>query len=165
MKNINGITLHWTAGQGRPTINEKKHYHYLISADAKIFPGKFKPEDNMHCLTGQYAAHTGGGNSGRIGVAFCGMKDFKNLKEPGLFPLNEAQLEKGFLLCAKLMGQYNIPLENIETHYTFGKAHPKTTSFGKIDIMYLPCYPKLKPNDVLKFMRSKINWYYKNYVL
>jgi hypothetical protein len=46
------------------------------------------------------------------------------------------------------------------THYEFGQKNPKTTSYGKIDIVYLHEYPSLKANEIGDFIRNKIRWYY-----
>ena len=45
------------------------------------------------------------------------------------------------------------------THYEFGLKNPKTTSAGKIDIIYLPPYPWVSKDEVGSFIRSKIKWY------
>ena len=47
------------------------------------------------------------------------------------------------------------------THYEFGQQNKKTSSYGKIDITYLPPYPDIKPQDCGTFIRTKVNWYYK----
>lgn len=159
---LNRLVYHWTAGTYAPNYEEKKHYHYLVDGNGKVVRGYYKPEDNDNCTDGIYARHTGGGNTGAIGISYCGMNGFKNPREMGLFPLKKAQVEAGFKLGAELIKKYNIPLEGIKTHYTFGKAHPKTSSFGKIDIYYFPCYPDLKPHEVLPFIKNKVNWYSKH---
>ena len=63
--------------------------------------------------------------------------------------------------CAFLCQKYSIDVTslNVMTHYEFGKTHPKTTSFGKIDIMYIPPYPWVGADEVGSFIRSKIRWY------
>ena len=61
------IILHWTAGRYYPTQFEKQYYHFLIDKDGRIYNGIHKPEDNLNCSDGNYAAHTGGGNTGSIG--------------------------------------------------------------------------------------------------
>ena len=45
------------------------------------------------------------------------------------------------------------------THYEFGLKNPKTTSKGKIDIIYLPPYPTIKKENIGDFIRNKIKWY------
>lgn len=88
------------------------------------------------------------------------MLGFKNKSSVGSYPLKAKQVESCFKLCAELAKKYNIPIENIITHYEFGKLHPTTTSAGKIDIIYLPPYPNVKQNEVGGYIRNKIRWYY-----
>ena len=155
------IIIHWTAGNYFPSAYEKQFYHFLIDKDGNIFEGKFKPENNLRCVKGHYAAHTGGGNTGSIGIAMCGMYGFKNKNCQGAYPITAKQFEAAMEYCAKLAIKYRIPIapETVMTHYEFGKKHPETTSAGKIDITFIPSYPWLEKNDVGKFIRSKIKWY------
>lgn len=154
------IIVHWTAGGYSPNSVGLKHYHYLIDGNGNVNHGIYKPEDNLNCNDGKYAAHTGGGNTGAIGVAMCGMLGFKNKNAVGAYPLKAKQVEACFKLCAELCKKYNIPIANVWTHYEFGKNHPDTTSAGKIDIIYLPPYPEVKTNEVGNFIRRKVRWYY-----
>lgn len=156
------IIIHWTAGTNTPNNVDKEHYHYLIDGDGKVYQGKYKPEDNENCSDGRYAAHTGGGNTGSIGVSMCGMfipakSDLRQTK----FPLTRKQCEACFKLCADLGKKYGIPItaQNIMTHYEFGKSHPQTSSAGKIDIIYLPPYPEQTTDKIGDFIRNKIRWY------
>ena len=48
------------------------------------------------------------------------------------------------------------------THYEFGLNNPKTSSAGKIDIIYLPPYSWVAQGDIGAFIRSKIKWYLAN---
>ena len=158
---LDKIIIHWTAGRYYPTQLEKQHYHFLIDKEGKIFNGIYKPEDNINCVDKIYAAHCGGGNTGAIGVAMCGMYGFKSNKNIGNFPILPIQFESCMLFCAELASKYNIEIskDNILTHYEFGQAHPKTTSFGKIYIIYLPTHPWVAKNEIGSFIRSKIRWY------
>ena len=153
------IILHWTVGAYTPNEHEKECYHYLIDWEGNIHEGKYKPEDNENCSDGRYAAHTGGGNTGSIGVALCGMMGYKNPQNVGAYPLTSKQVEAGFKLCATLIKKYNLQLSNVITHYEFGKLHPESASAGKIDITYLPSYPDIKAAEMGGFIRSKIRWY------
>jgi N-acetyl-anhydromuramyl-L-alanine amidase AmpD len=155
------IIIHWTAGGCVPTSYEKEFYHFLVDSLGKIHLGKFKPEANLICRKGMYAAHTGGGNTGSIGVALCGMANFKNKNEVGDFPITKVQFESAMKLCAELAKKYDIQItpDNVMTHYEFGQKHRDTTSYGKIDIVFLPPYPWVSADDVGSFMRSKIRWY------
>lgn len=153
------IIVHWTAGTLQPNNTEFEHYHFLVNGDGLVVKGKHEPEDNLNCNDGNYAAHTGGGNTGAIGVAMCGMLGFQSRHSVGKYPLTAKQVEACFKLCAELCQKYNIPVENVMTHYEFGKLHPTTTSAGKIDIIYLPPYPDVKENEIGGFIRNKIRWY------
>lgn len=67
-------------------------------------------------------------------------------------------------LCAQLVKKYGITVssDTVMTHYEFGQKNPKTTSFGKIDIVFLPPYPWISKDDIGSFIRSKIRWYEEN---
>ena len=152
-----------TAGANNPCQTDLNAYHFIIDGNGKIFNGKYKPEDNINCQDGKYAPHTGGGNTGSIGISMCGMYTpvGKSIKETP-YPLTRIQCEKCFELIAKLAKQYNIPItpQNIMTHYEFGLNHPKTTSAGKIDIVWLAPFPYLSRYEIGDFIRSKVRWYY-----
>ena len=161
---MNRIIIHWTAGGQVPTSYEKEFYHFLVDCLGKVHLGKFKPEANLICRKGMYAAHTGGGNTGSIGIALCGMANFKNKNDIGDFPITKVQFESAMKLCANLAKKYDIQVkpENVMTHFEFGQKHPETTSYGKIDIVFLPPYPWVSADDVGSFIRSKIRWYQEN---
>ncbi len=156
------IILHWTSGAYQPNTTDFEHYHYLINVQGLVIKGKYAPEDNENVNDGKYAAHTGGGNTGSIGVAMCGMLNYSPKK--GLsstkYPLTKVQCERCFKLIAELSKKYNIPITNqtVMTHYEFGKAHPETSSAGKIDITILPAYT-VSSDKVGSFIRSKARWY------
>lgn len=151
-----------SAGDYYPNKTDLEHYHYLIDKNGNIYLGQYTPEDNENCNDGKYAAHTGGGNTGAIGVSYCGMLNFRSRNDIGTRPLTAIQLEAGFKLCAELCKKYDIPVtpSTVMTHYEFGVSHPNTSSRGKIDIIYLPSYAWVGKNDVGAFIRSKIRWYY-----
>lgn len=155
------IIIHWTAGGYYPTEYEKEHYHFLVDKNGKIHKGKFNPEDNEICKTGKYAAHTGGGNTGSIGVALCGMAGFKNQTCVGKFPIVKKQFESAMEFCALLLDKYSLDItsQTVMTHYEFGLKNPKTSSAGKIDIIYIPPYSWVSKDEAGSFIRSKIKWY------
>lgn len=156
------IILHWTAGTNQPNSIEYEHYHYLINGDGLIIKGKHSVYDNKNCTDGNYAAHCGGGNTGSIGVAMCGMKDFNGNPNSTKYALTRKQCEATFELLAKLCKDYSIPItpQTVLTHYEFGQAHPKTSSYGKIDIIFLPPFNFVPKNEVGDFIRNKVRWYY-----
>ena len=158
---MNKIIIHWTAGAYTPNSTDLRHYHYLIDKNGRISCGIFIPEDNENCNDGKYAQHTGGGNTGAIGVALCGMYGFSSATKLGCYPLTKIQCEALFSFVAKLSKKYKIKIDNnhIMTHYEFGLKNPKTTSAGKIDIICLPPYPQIKQQKIGDFIRSKVLWY------
>ena len=158
---VKRIILHWSAGRYYPTEFEKRHYHYLIDAEGNIVNGKYKPEDNDDCTDGCYAPHTGGGNTGSVGVCLCGMSGFVSNSVCGYYPITRKQFEVCMKFVAELCKKYKIPIseKTVLTHYEFGRANPKTSSAGKIDIIFLPPYPWVKKNEVGSFIRSKVRWY------
>lgn len=162
MAGLGRIVIHWSAGGHQPNSEDYEHYHYMINKDGLIFEGKYKPDDNLNCNDGVYAQHTGGGNTGSIGVVMCGMAGFKNRNSVGNYPLTKKQVEACFKLVAKLVKKYKIQINpyTVFTHYEFGKRNPKTISAGKIDIIYLPPYPHIKADEVGDFIRNKVKWYY-----
>lgn len=151
------IILHWTGGTYVPNSTDKLHYHFLIDGEGKVVKGKYKPEDNLVCSPGTYAAHTGGGNTGAIGVAVCGLYS----KE---YPIKRKQLEAMCKLVAQLCKQYGITINNdsIMTHSEFGQKNPHTTSYGKIDIDKLPCVALYDRQSCGNWLRNKVNWYRSN---
>lgn len=159
------IIIHWSAGRYNPTYFEKKFYHYLIDDKGIIHNGLYKPEDNDICTDGSYAAHTGGGNTGSIGVCMCGMYGFVPNSTVGFYPITRVQFEACMKFTAELCKKYKIKISDktVLTHYEFGKHNPKTTSRGKIDITYLPPYPWVGKDDVGGFIRTKVRWYLEKY--
>lgn len=153
-----------TAGTNQPNSTDYQHYHYLINSDGLVVDGKFKPEDNENCNDGKYAQHTGGGNTGSIGVSMCGMAGFNGKADSTKYPLTAKQCERMYKLVAELCKKYNIPItpETVLTHYEFGQSHPKTTSFGKIDITWLPNAENLPIKEYGNFIRGKVKWYYQH---
>lgn len=156
------IILHWTAGANFPNTTDLQHYHYVIDKGGKVYNGIYKPEDNLNCNDGKYARHTGGGNTGSIGVAVCGMADYKGKLSDTKYPLTAVQVERMFSFTAELCKKYGVPItpDTVLTHYEFGKSHPNTSSAGKIDITILPPYLSVKPQQVGDFIRKKVKWYF-----
>lgn len=155
------IIIHWTGGSHSPNTHEKECYHFLIDGLGKVHNGNYKPEDNLNCYDGKYAAHTGGGNTASIGIALCGMYGYKSHQSIGKYPLTKVQCERCFRLIAELSKKYNIAIipQNVMTHYEFGKTYPNTTSAGKPDITFLPPYSYLTADEIGNFIRSKAKWY------
>lgn len=156
------LILHWDGGTGIVNDTARSHYHYMVDTNAKLHKGKYKVTDNENCTDGVYAQHTGGGNTGSIGVCMLGMYGFTEKEKKTNFPLTKAQFEKTCLLCAELCKMYNIKVtpRTVMTHYEFGLLNPSTSSRGKIDIIHLPFIETMETKEIGNFIRSKIRWYY-----
>ena len=146
------ICIHHTAGTNKPNATDLTHYHFLIDGDGKVYEGKFKPEDNLDCKDGRYAEHCALGNTGTIGVSFCGNRGDSK------YPLTKKQLEAGFKLCAELVKKYGISITptTVYTHMEYDKLH---AHHGKIDIDKLPQYAVYGYKQVGNFIRNKILYY------
>lgn len=152
------ICIHWTAGSY--ASRETAHYHFTVGPDGTVYSGK-PPEVNQAPLKAGYVAHCGGGNTDCIGIALMGMAGFKNSKSVGPYPLTEKQCETSWAWIAHLCKHYGIPItpDTVYTHYEFGKRNPRSSSAGKIDIVYLPHQPQLQPNEIGDYIRGKVKWY------
>lgn len=154
MTSLNRIIFHWTASTYTPNETDKQHYHFIIDGDGKVIKGKYKPEDNINCQDGVYARHTGGMNTGSIGIAISAMysKDY---------PIKRIQLEAACKLAAELSIKYGIRLtsKNILTHAKVGKLLPHSSSNGKIDINNLPCVAVYGVDNVCAWLLNKCAWY------
>lgn len=147
------IVFHWTGGNYTPCSVDLEHYHYLIDGQGGVHTGKYTPEDNINCNDGKYAAHCGGGNTGRIGLAICCRKDLNTLP-------TRKQVEAMCNLAAQLCYVYGLKPIDCITHAEFGQANPKTTSYGKIDINELPYAAVKGVKPCGDYLRNKIQWYY-----
>ena len=161
MTSLTKICLHWTAGANKPCNVDLNSYHFVFDKDGKEYAGKYKPEDNLNCYDGKYAKHCGGGNTGSIGIAMACMFGFRDSNNVGNYPMTSVQFEACTKKVAELCREYNILItpDTVLTHYEFGQKHPKTTSFGKIDIVYLPPFSHVRKEDVGDFIRNKVKWY------
>lgn len=159
------IIIHWTAGTNKANATDKSHYHFLVESDGTIVKANYTPEDNINCNDGRYAAHTGGGNTGSIGISMCGMYGYVSGKpNSSKYPLTAIQCEATWKLAADLCKKYGISIspDTVMTHYEFGLKHPSTSSVGKIDITYLPSQPALKKEEIGNYIRNKVKWYRNN---
>ena len=159
MSSLNKICLHWTAGANYPCQVDLNAYHYCIDELGRIYPGTHKPEDNLNCYDGNYAAHCGGGNTGCIGISVCGMAGFNLSAKQTKYPLNQKQIETMCCLTAYLSIKYRFSIseKSVFTHYEFDKK--KTKPEGKIDITYLPYLPNLQIEKIGAYLRNKAEWY------
>ena len=147
------IILHWTGGNYYPCPADISAYHFLVDKNGSVKSGKYTPEDNLNCKDGKYAKHCGGGNTGRIGIAVCCMKNSQT-------PPTQKQIEALCHQTARLCYLYNLTPKDCITHSEFGIANPNTTSAGKIDLSIIPYANKKGINECSKYLRNKIQVYY-----
>lgn len=147
------IVLHWTGGNYSPCPTDIEHYHFIIDGDGKVHKGTYSPRDNENCTDGKYAAHCGGGNTGRIGIAICCRKDLNTLP-------TQKQVEAMCNKAAELCALYGISPDRVITHAEFGQQKPNTSSYGKIDINSIPYAGKEGIKECGDYLRNKVLWYY-----
>ena len=147
------IVFHWTGGNYAPCSVDFNAYHFLVDKEGNVSAGKYTPEDNLNCGDGKYARHCGGGNTARIGIAICCMKD-KNT------PPLQKQVEAMCKQAARLCYLYNINPNQCITHAEFGMAYPNTSSKGKQDINTLPYANKFGVKACGDYLRNKTQVYY-----
>lgn len=155
--NMKRIIIHHTAGTYKPNQTDLEHYHYLIDDIGCVYSGKYKPEDNIDCTDGSYAAHTYLGNTKSIGIAACCNYNFNLRDKESEYPITRKQFETLCRLAARMCRKYKIDINNVYTHFGYDKL--KNINQGKIDITYLPFKPELNPFQVQDFFRAKIRWY------
>lgn len=109
--------------------------------------GNYKPEDNIDCKDGKYAAHALKNNTGSIGIAIACRRD--TLTQP-----TRKQVEAFCKLAAELCKKYNIDIceKSVLTHAELDPSR-------KIDINNLPCVAVYGVKNVGAWLRNKIVWY------
>lgn len=140
MSGLHGIVLHWTAGAGKASGLDLEHYHFAVESDGKVVPGKLPPESNINTGDGAYAAHTRNANTGRIGIAACGMRGaVQSPFSAGPSPLTWPQINGLTRLAADLCRRYGIPVTR-QTVLTHAEVQPTLgiAQRGKWDITWLP---------------------------
>ena len=140
------IVFHWTAGNYYPCDYDKIHYHFLVDKDGKVYKGKYTPENNLNCKNNNYAAHVKGGNTGRIGISICCMKDKDT-------PPVETQVNMMCKKAAQLCIKYGIDTENCITHAEFDPNR-------KIDINSLPYSGLSGVKECADYLRTLVKEYY-----
>lgn len=140
MTGLHGIVFHWTAGAGMASGLDRTHYHYLVQRDGSVAAGTLKPEANINTADARYSAHTLGANSGRIGVAMCGMMGaVERPFNAGSAPISRVQVTAMCRLLADLCRQYQIPVTR-QTVLSHAEVQPTLgiRQRGKWDVAWLP---------------------------
>jgi N-acetyl-anhydromuramyl-L-alanine amidase AmpD len=149
------IILHWTGGAHRANSVDRHAYHYLIEGDGSVVVGDFPIAANMANLkSGAYAAHTGGFNTGSIGIALAGMKNAANRILP-------AQVDAMCRLAAEMCLAYRLrPLDpaHVFTHAEAWRLHrvKGTMNDQKTDILWLPWNSAMGKDEVGPYLRCRV---------
>ena len=154
------IVMHWSAGSGKVSALEKKHYHYIIGSDGLVVEGNNEVAANIPPLkSGQYAAHTWKLNSNSIGVAISAMRGATERPFSwGTHPMSDLQVDALCRLVASLSAKHGVPITR-ETILTHAEVQPtlKVTQRAKWDITVLPGMKKPDhPVVVGDMLRNKI---------
>lgn len=158
-----GVVLHWTGGG--PTANsvDLGAYHFVVEHDGRVRAGSWPVAANM-CRVGgsNYAMHTGGFNSYRIGISGAGMMDYKSPEDPGPYPLTEVQVGRMTELAAYFLDLAEAdPRDPVRlcTHREVWTLHAikGTRNHLKKDIEFLPFRPELSPAEVGDHLRD-LTW-------
>ncbi|MGG9998670.1 peptidoglycan recognition protein family protein [Pseudovibrio ascidiaceicola] len=134
------IVMHWTAGADGLNSLERNHYHVIIDRAGKVHMGALKPEANVDCRDGQYAAHTRALNTGSVGVAVDAMAGAKEAPfNAGKYPITVDQVRALAETVADLCETYQIPVTR-QTVLTHAEVQPtlKVRQRSKWDITWLP---------------------------
>lgn len=154
-----GVVLHWSGGG--PTANDADlaAYHFIVEHDGRVRVGRWGVHANMRKVGGEeYAQHTGGFNSYRVGIAAAGMKDYISPPEPGSCPINEIQIRRMAELAGYFLSFNQLdPLDPVRlcTHREVWTLHSikGQRNHLKRDIEFLPFRPDLRPHEVGDYLR------------
>ena len=141
MNGLKRIILHWSAGAASNQVDDRDHYHEIVTRDGSRVLGKYRPEANISTSDGDgYAAHTLNLNTGSIGLAMDAMRGaVERPFSPGPEPITELQLTAFVAMVAEYCRRYGIAVTR-ETVLTHAEVQPtlKVTQRGKWDITWLP---------------------------
>lgn len=155
-----GLVLHWTGGAMRANSVDLGAYHFVVEHDATVRAGRWSVAANMRQVGGdEYAMHTGGFNSFRIGLSAAGMKDYVSRTDPGAALITEEQVRRMVEVAAyfiSLAGHDPLDPRRLCTHrevWTLHSIKGKQNHLKK-DIEFLPFRPDLKKDEVGDYLRE-----------
>jgi hypothetical protein len=134
------IHLHWTVGWYKPNDTDLRSYHILIDGDGKPVRGNGSIAANAPGSGMKQVSHTGGANTGAIGVSLCAMVKAKESPfDPGPHPFKKEQWDASVVVIAQLAKRYGIAVTPV-TILTHAEVEPnlQIKQKGKWDITRLP---------------------------
>lgn len=162
MPQIKRSITHWTAGGGRASPVDLRHYHGVTEFDGNFVKGKEEIEDNIVTSDGDYARHVLNLNTGSAGFALAGMRGATEVPfDPGPSPINHEQFEAHCKRLAEFHQAYGIPVTE-RTCLTHAEVEPTlgVPQRGKWDITRLPFKPELRGAIAVgNYMRKRVRAY------
>ncbi|HEV2149585.1 MAG TPA: peptidoglycan recognition family protein [Longimicrobiaceae bacterium] len=156
------IILHWTGGAKSANGMDRQHYHYIINQDGTIVAGVHPVAANLKAqlANGAYAAHTGGYNTGSVGVSFAGMLNAVRGGSFGPAPLTASQVAAGLRFVTQLCDKWQIEPthKRLFTHMEAWTLHgvKGVQNDKKWDIAALQFRPDLGEADVGPWLRDEV---------
>ena len=157
--NMKRIILHWTAGGHKASGLDRHHYHIMVEDDGNLVLGKFSIKANENPVSGGYAPHTRGTNTGSIGISVCCMRDAKESPfNPGPSPMTKVQWDTMMAVAADLCRTYDIAVTP-QTVLGHGEVQKNlgNKQTGKWDPMKLPWDKAASKQEVGEKMRAQVS--------
>lgn len=147
-----GLVIHWTGGGPRPSAEDKRHYHLIIDQEGQVHRGSYLISDNDDTSDQEYAAHTRGFNTHRVGVALSGMINARERPfDPGPYPIKPLQWDVLIEVCARLAHHYDWPItEQVFTFHSRVQQVHGVQQLGKWDISVLPWDRSMTPYQIVE---------------
>jgi hypothetical protein len=152
-----GFVLHWTGGRHLANSVDRAAYNVLVELThegPRLIEGTHGLVANLRLplASGAYAMHTGGANSGRIGLAFCGEGHPDHR-------LTEAQVLAGLDFAAACCLEWGLnPLDpkRLCSHFEMWTIHGirGAQNHVKPDIRRLPWLPHLSEAETGGWLRA-----------
>lgn len=158
------VIMHWTAGTYNVSALDKEHYHFIVSGDGVVVPGKWPVSANENPVKGKYAAHTLNCNTGSIGISMACMAGAEENKTNGKYPMTDVQFEAMCERVATLCFNYHIPItpKTVLSHAEV-QTNLGIKQRGKWDFTVLPFKPKLKGAKVCgDYARERVLFYFQS---
>lgn len=141
-----GIVVHWSAGTHTVSALDKEHYHIIVGGKGDVVKGDHDIADNVNTADDDYAAHTRGANTKRIGLSMaCMLNAVENPFSAGSFPMTKIQWDNCMQCAAELATFYKLrPEPKVILTHAEVQATLGIPQAGKWDITRLAFDPSIK---------------------
>ena len=144
------IIIYQTGGSYFTSLEQLQNFDYLITHRGTILKGS-KEEEIYKPVRKE------------INIAFMGMQGYESFKNQGKYPITATQLDKGLNFIANLAIEFDIKLTStsIMTSYEQKKRKYGIVNISETDLITIPSQSYLYPDEIGKFLRSKIKLFIK----